>query len=461
MSSDLREPSVALRPTNMAGITLRVEYVTPSLLKPAPAELRRRTRQHVARVARSMAEFGCLVPIIVDREMQIVAGHTRWEAAKSLELSSVPVIRVEHLTEGQLRLFAIADNKLPEGVEWHVDALRLEFEEIELLAPELELSSSGFAIAEIDTLYGRHRTNELSEDDEPLPDPDVEPVSRLGDIWQLGRHRIGCGDARDTDLITKIVSGRPVRVLLSDPPWNLKIEGVVSGNGRKKHTDFVMAAGEMTKPAFTAFLFDFLEASKPHLVDGALLYVYMDWRNYDALIAAAVNAGLEQKNMLVWCKDNAGLGSMYRSQHELIGFFKNGTASHTNNINLGRHGRNRANCLFYPGVNSFGKGRDAQLHSHPTSKPVAMLADILLDSSAPGEMVLDPFGGSGSTLIAAEKVDRVACLVELDPKYADVIIRRFERLAGVAAVHVESGRTFAELQAERCTDAVEVEADHD
>jgi len=449
MADHSSEPTGSLRPTNKAGVSLQVEYLTPSQLKPTPRQLRRRTRQHVQRIARSMSDFGCLVPIIVDADLSIVAGHGRWEAAKLLELTSVPVIRVEHLTEAQLRLFAIADNKLPEGVEWDNDALRIELGEIELVAPELDLSSSGFAIAEIDTMYGRHRVSELGDDDKQVEPLEGEPISRLGDRWQLGRHTLGCGDARDEVLLADLLAGRRVRALVSDPPWNLKIEGVVSGNGKKKHADFVMAAGEMTKPAFTAFLANFLDAAKPHLVDGALLYVYMDWRNYDALVAAAVTVGLEQKNLLVWCKDNAGMGSMYRSQHELIGFFKHGSAPHTNNINLGRHGRNRANVLFYPGVNSFGKGREAALASHPTCKPIGMLADLLLDCSAPGEVVLDQFGGSGSTLIAAERVDRVACLIELDPKYVDVIVRRFEKVTGTAAVHVQSGLTFAQVEADR------------
>ncbi|WP_156677941.1 site-specific DNA-methyltransferase [Sphingomonas profundi] len=442
------------RASNVAGVAIHVENVPPASLTPPAREVRRRTRQHVQRIARSLSEFGFLVPLIVDGQMRIVAGHSRWEAAKLLGLSSVPVIRVEHLTEGQLRLFAIADNKLPEGVEWDQDQLRIEFGEIELVAPELELSSSGFAIAEIDTMYGRHRTTQLSEhDDEPEP-PAEDSVNRLGDVWRLGRHAFACGDARDSALIGRLLNGASVRTLLSDPPWNLKIEGVVSGNGRVKHADFVMAAGEMTKPAFTAFLGDFLGAAKPHLSPGALAYVYMDWRNYDALVAAAVASGFEQKNMLVWCKDNAGMGSMYRSQHELVGLFKADDAPHTNNINLGRHGRNRANCLFYPGVNSFGKGRDRQLKAHPTCKPVSMLADLILDSSAPGEIILDPFGGSGSTLIAAEKVDRTACLIELDPGYADGIVRRFERVVGTPALHVETGLSFAELAHHRATEAL-------
>jgi DNA modification methylase len=426
-----------------------VDYVSPALLKPPSRRVRRRTRAQVKRIARSMNDFGCLVPIIVDALMRIVSGVGRWEAATLLGLTSIPIIRVEHLTEGQLRLFAIADNKLPEGVQWVKDELRIELAEIELLEPELDLTSSGLAMAEIDQIYGQHRTSELDEYDEPPELESGDPVNREGDAWDLGRHAFACGDARDAALISRLVKGRQVRIVLSDPPWNLKIKGVVSGNGRVKHDDFIMAAGELSKPEFVAFLTEFISASQPHLVDGALLYIFMDWRNLDALTAAATACNLVQKNLLVWCKDNAALGSLYRSQHELIGLYKHGEASHINNIQLGRHGRNRSNVIFYSGVNTFSKGRQKALETHPTCKPVRMLADIILDTSERGDLILDPFGGSGSTLIAAEKTDRTACLVELDPTYADAIIRRYEKVTGQEAAHRETGKTFAELAAER------------
>jgi DNA modification methylase len=383
--------------------------------------------------------------------MRIVAGVSRWEAALLLELSTIPVIRVEHLTEGQLRLFAIADNKLPEGVEWIDDELRIELAEIELLEPELDLTSSGLVIAEIDGLYGRHRTRELADfDDLPELEPG-EPVNQIADVWNLGRHVFGCGDARDPAFLSRILGGRKVRILLSDPPWNLKIEGVVSGNGRVKHDDFVMAAGEMSKATFITFLTEFIQTAKAHLVEGALAYIFMDWRNLDALTAAANACDLAQKNLLIWCKENASLGSLYRSRHELIGLYKHGDAPHINNIKLGKHGRNRSNVLFYPGVNSFSKGRGKALETHPTCKPISLLADLILDTSAPGDLILDPFGGSGSTLIAAEKTERTACLIELDPIYADGIIRRFEKLTGQSAIHADSGKTFSEVAADRRT----------
>lgn len=438
--------------SNVAGAQIRVDHVSPELLKAPERRLRIRSRVKLAAIARSISEFGFLIPIVVDPQLKIIAGIGRWEAARELKLTSVPIIRVEHLTDAQLRLFAIADNKLPEGVAWDHGELLLEIQEIELIAPELELTSSGLEIAEIDTLYGRARTTELADFDEPAPVEEGPAINRSGDLWQLGRHVLACGDARDAALIKAMVGDRQARLLLSDPPWNLKIEGVVSGNGRVKHADFEMAAGEMTRDEFQHFLAEFLTASLPQLMDGALAYLFMDWRNLDTLCAAANHTRLEQKNLLVWCKDSPGMGSLYRSQHELIGLFKHGTAAHLNNIQLGRHGRNRSNVLFYPGMNGFGKGRSKALQTHPTCKPVSLLADIMLDASAPGDLILDPFGGSGSTLIAGEKVDRDACLVELHPPFADAIVRRFEALTHEEAVHLETGQTFAELAAERISD---------
>jgi DNA modification methylase len=415
MNAKHLESTSLTRGSNVAGVQVRVDYVSPTLLKPPSRQVRRRTGNQVKRIARSMNDFGCLVPIIVDAQMRIVSGVGRWEAAILLKLTSIPIIRVEHLTEGQLRLFAIADNKLPEGVQWVEDELRIELAEIELLEPELDLTSSGFAIAEIDTMYGYSRTAELSEYDEPVEVEEGEPVIQVGDRWKLGRHDLGCGDARDRELLRQLLGEREARIMLCDPPWNLKIKGVVSGQGKIKHDDFVMAAGEMSRPTFVAFLTHFIQAAQSHLIDGALMYIFMDWRNLDALHAAATGSGLVQKNLLVWCKSAPSLGSLYRSQHELIGLYKHGDAPHINNIQLGRHGRNRSNVLFCPGVNTFGKGRQKALETHPTCKPISLLADIILDTTEPGDLVLDPFGGSGSTRISAEKTGRAACLIELDP----------------------------------------------
>lgn len=437
------------RGSNVAGAQVAVEYVAPGQLVEAARQLRKHTRAHVRQIARSIAEFGFLVPILVDAQMRIVAGDGRWLAATELGLGSIPVIRVEHLTEGQQRLFTIADNKLPEGVKWDCDALLIELNEIELLEPNLDLTTSGLAIAEIDTLRGRQRTGELDDFDLPVAVADGPATCRVGDLWQLGRHVLACGDARDAALVARLLASDRVRMVLSDPPWNLAIPGTVSGGGRKTHDNFVMASGEMSKPEFITFLADFLAAAEPQLTDGALLYLFMDWRNLDALAAAAAARQLEQKNLLIWCKDNAGMGSLYRSQHELVGLYKFGREPHVNNILLGKHGRNRSNLLFYPGVNSFSKGRAKALETHPTCKPIALLADLILDASGQGDLVLDCFGGSGSTLVAAERVGRKACLVELDPRYADAIVKRYEALTGEPARLSEGGRSFADTVIER------------
>ena len=436
------------RLTNFAGIRVQVEYLPTDQLRPADNVTRRHTRVQLRKLAQGIAEHGFIVPVTVYGANIIASGHARWEAAKLAGLSEIPTIRLEHLTDEQARLFAIADNKLTEGGTWDLDALRIEFAAIQVTAPTIELDSSGFTIGERDVLVGRHRVADLADlDDLPEAARDA-PVSRLGDIWVLGRHRVVCGDATDPDVITAVVDGKLVRAVVSDPPFNVKIAGNVSGLGKAKHPEFAMASGEMTKSEFVEFLRRSIATTQPHLIDGALLFLFQDWRHIADLVAAAEACDLDQLNLLIWAKTNAGMGTFYRSAHELIGLFKHGNGKHTNNVELGRYGRNRTNVLNYPGVNTFTKGRAQALALHPTVKPVALLADLILDASGPGEIILDPFGGSGSTLIAAEKTDRTAYLVELSPVYVDVIVKRFQEATGMPAVHAVSGRTFAELRDE-------------
>ena len=441
------------RVSNFAGLKIAVEYVSIARLKQPPHATRRHAKQQIRRIARSIVEHGFVVPITVYADYVIASGAARVAAAGIAGLTDVPVIRIDHLTDEQARLFAIADNKLAEGASWDLDALRIEFGEITLAAPEIDLDSSGFSIGERDVLVGRHRTDELADlDDAPEVGENAPPVSRLGDVWRLGRHRLVCGDARDATVLASAVGGQPVRTVLSDLPYNVKIAGNVSGLGETKHGEFVMASGEMTKGQFGDFLVGAIGATQPHMVDGGLAYLFMDWRHIDDLICAAARCDLAYLNLLVWAKTNAGMGSHYRSAHELIGLFKHGEGKHTNTVQLGQHGRNRTNVLHYPGVNTFAKGREAALKLHPTVKPVALIADLILDSSAPGELILDPFGGSGSTLIAAEKTDRTAALVEISPAYVDVTIRRFEMATGEAAILDRDERTFAEIAAIRTAD---------
>lgn len=432
-----------------ASLRLQIEYVPIDSLRPGENVTRDHSRQQLRRIARSIKDFGFLVPVVVYGDNILATGLARIAAAKLAGLTEVPVVRRHGLSDEQMRLFAIADNKLTEGGSWNFDALRAEFASISVLAPKLDQNMSGFAIAERDIIWGRDRAARLADDDE-IPSPDSRPpVSRLGDCFRLNRHLLLCGDATDAATMKNLLGTSPVRTVASDLPYNVKIGGNVSGLGRKKHEEFAMASGEMSKQEFIDFLINSLSAFQPFLTDGALLYLFMDWRHLHELISASEALQLSFLNLLVWAKTNAGMGSLYRSAHELIGLFKHGSAAHTNNIELGRHGRNRTNVLHYPGVNTFSKGRSKALESHPTVKPTALMADLILDSSGPDEIVLDPFGGSGTTLIAAEKVDRVARLVEINPAYVDVTIRRFEALTGESATLVSTGQTFAELEQKR------------
>jgi len=440
--------SIALS-SNFAGLQLAIEYVAIGSLTAGPRQTRRHTRRQIKQIARSLVEHGFLVPIIIDALNVIVSGNARVEAARLAGLELVPVIRVEHLSPEQLRLYAIADNKLVEGASWDMDALRAEFADISLVAPQLDQDSSGFFIAERDIIIGRHEADRLADLDDPPPPDEESPIARPGDIFICGEHRVGCGNATDPAFVASVVGEQAVRTVASDVPYNVEIAGHVSGLGKNQHAEFAMASGEMNDAEFVSFLVLAIAAVRAHLVDGALLYLFMDWRHIAQLLAAAEQSELGYLNLLVWAKTNAGMGSFYRSAHELIGVFKSGKAPHRNNVELGRHGRYRTNVLHYPGVNTFSKGRNKSLQLHPTVKPVALMADLILDSSAPGEVILDPFGGSGTTLIAAEKTDRKACLVEIDPGYVDVIVRRFEAATGQSAILLETGQTLDELQSER------------
>jgi hypothetical protein len=234
-----------------------------------------------------------------------------------------------------------------------------------------------------------------------------------------------------------------------DPPYNVPINGHVSGLGKVKHRDFAMASGEMSEARYVGFLGTCFGYLIGHSVNGSIHFICMDWRHSFELLSAARPIYSELKNLCVWNKDNGGMGSLYRSKHELVFVFKNGSATHINNVELGRHGRNRTNVWDYAGVNSLRDGRLEELAMHPTVKPVALVADAILDCSKRGGIVLDCFGGSGTTLIAAEKTGRRGYLMELDAAYVDVAIRRFQKLTGKQATHGETQRTFADLERDR------------
>jgi DNA modification methylase len=384
---------------------------------------------------------------VIDSDGQILAGHGRHAAARQLGMSEVPTIQVEHLTPAQRRAYILADNKLAELAGWDRDLLRIQIEELDNL--EFDLGLTGFSIPEIEAIL--EPAVAPSDDDvpEPLPGP---PVSRPGDLWQLGPHKLYCGSALEVGSYEALMGSERAAVVFTDPPYNVKVKGHVSGNGKARHREFAMASGEMSKEAFTGFL----RTTFRHLIafseEGSIHFQCIDWRHMGEMLAAGEDLYGALLNLVVWNKVNGGMGSLYRSKHELVFVYKNGKAPHRNNVELGRHGRNRTNVWDLAGQTSFHGNRDKDLAAHPTVKPVALVADALRDVSVRGDLVLDPFCGSGTTILAAERTRRQARAIELDPIYVDVAIARFEGRTGTKARLAATSQSFSEVAAARAAE---------
>jgi len=428
---------------------LEIRYQAIDNLRPNPKNPRTHTRKQIDQLAASISTFGWTVPILIDAADRIVAGHGRLEAAKRLELKNVPTICLEQLSEHQLRAYALADNRIAELAGWDDALLRLELSELSTLEIDFDLTITGFEMAEIDVRIQANHDATEPEDAVAELHPDTLPVSVSGDLWEIGDHLVLCGDALDETSYQQLMGEDQAKMVFTDPPYNVPMQGHASGMGRTTHREFPMACGEMTVPQFTGFLMTMFEHLCKWSTEGSIHFVCMDWRHQLELLTAARRPYGSPINLCVWAKTNGGMGSLYRSQHELVHVFKNGSAPHINNVELGRHGRYRTNVWTYPGVNTFKADRNAELAMHPTVKPVQMVADALLDCSNRNGVVLDCFGGSGTTLMAAENTGRRARLIELDPLYVDVTLRRYQALTDTEAVHVKSGLTFTELEAQR------------
>jgi len=428
-------------------IELSVTYVPLESLGVYPRNARTHSKHQIRQIAKSIQEFGFTNPIIVDGQNTIMAGHGRLRAAQLLNLDRVPTIRLETLTDDQIRAYVLADNKLAENAGWDKAILAIELQHLMTIEESIDITITGFEIPEIDLIL--QDGTRKDPDDTPEPVATGSAITKVGDLWLLGKHRVLCGNSLDDASFSYLTNDRQAQMVFVDPPYNVAIDGNVSGNGAVKHREFAMATGEMSADEFTNFLTDSLSLLARHSVPGSVHFVCMDWRHQRELLTSGGKIYDDLLNLCVWVKDNGGMGSLYRSQHELIFVFRNGKASHRNNIQLGRYGRNRTNVWKYPGVNTFSKSGDEGnlLALHPTVKPVALVADAILDCSARDEIILDSFLGSGSTLIAAERTGRVCYGLELDPLYVDVAIRRWQRHTGDQAVHAISGRTFEELAA--------------
>jgi len=409
---------------------LAVEYLPLARLRPWQANARTHSRKQVRQIADSIARFGFTNPVLIDREDTILAGHGRVAAARELGMDQVPCVRIETMSPAEKRAYVIADNKLALNAGWDEELLAAELGALHGLELGFDLSITGFSIAEIDGLIeGLEPQEPDNPEDDRLPAEDGPPRCRRGDLWELGPHRLVCGDALDPQVVATLMAGEQARMVFTDPPYNVPIQGHVGGSGAIRHREFAMASGEMTQAQFTAFLRTAFQNLVAHSTDGSIHFVCMDWRHLAEMLAASAGVYAELKNLIVWVKDNGGMGTFYRSRHELVFAFKNGTAPHVNSFELGQHGRYRTNVWQYRGVNTLGGARMEELALHPTVKPVQMIADAIKDVSARGAIVLDLFGGSGSTLIAAHRTGRRARLCEYDPVYCDRIIRRWEAFA--------------------------------
>jgi DNA modification methylase len=419
-------------------VSLPIETVLPY-----SRQVRRHDRRKIAKLKKLISHFGQVAPIIIDANLVIIDGHAVWQAMRELGSGDIATITVAGRSGPEIKALRLALNRLTVEAAWDNAELRAEFEELISLSFDLDLTA--FDTAEIDHVLDLDLPQaNVVEDEEQIPAVQEQAVSKLGDIWICGDHRLGCGNAHDGDFVARVRGGVTANTCFIDPPYNVPIAGFVSGKGHNQHREFVQGTGEMSPDEFTAFLANALKVLQASTSPHALIYACMDWRHIYELTSAGRQCDLPLYNVCVWAKTNAGMGSLYRNQHELICVFKAGAETPTNNVELGRHGRNRSNLWTYRGFNSFGSDRDKLLAAHPTVKPIAMIADALRDVTKRGGTVLDTFMGSGSTLIAAEETGRCCFGTELDPLYVDVAVRRWQLNTRRDAVHAATGELFCD-----------------
>ena len=416
----MNQPVAGALPTR----SLTVVYRPIGDLKPDPRNARAHPKRQIEQLCASIWEFGFTNPVLVDEQSMLIAGHGRLRAAREMGLAEVPTIELVGLSEVQKKTLRLADNKIALNAGWDVEILRLELGEIATMDVDFDLALTGFASGEIDVVLKAAN----DPDEEVIPAVPAEPKTKLGDVWILGDHRIGCGDGRDVEFLRRLVGPGAIDAAFLDPPYNVKINGHANAKGR--HREFAMASGEMSEAAFRQFLGETLGAAAAASRPGAVHFVCMDWRHMDDVSSVGGEVYGDLLNICVWNKSNAGMGSLYRSKHEMVFVYRVGDAPHANMVELGRHGRNRTNVWDYPSVNSMAGSRREDLALHPTVKPVAMVSDAYQDVTRRGDIVFDMFLGSGTSLIAAERCGRRFRGCDIDPAFVDVAIERWVQMTG-------------------------------
>lgn len=422
----------------------------PKSLRPYDGNARTHSKRQIRQIANSIKKFGFTNPVLVSDDGQIIAGHGRVAAAILMELGEIPTLGLSHLNEADRRAYVLADNKLALNAGWDQELLAFELQC--LIDLDFDIDITGFSVAETDLIIDSaqaSRTVALVQQDDVTPALPARPVTERGDVWYLGRHRLVCGDARENASYAAVLEGRKADLIFTDPPYNVPIEGHVCGSGSVHHADFAFASGEMSTVEFSTFLAIAFCIAANAMRSGGIAFVFMDWRHIREVVTAGDLAFDELKNLVIWNKQNAGMGTFYRSKHELVFVYKVGTAPHTNNFGLGDTGRYRTNVWDYAGISSMSATRGEELAMHPTVKPTRLVIDAIEDCSRRGEIVLDCFAGSGTTLIAAERCGRLACLIEYDPGYCDTIVQRYERATGKLATLGANGLTFEAVSEQR------------
>jgi DNA modification methylase len=454
MANSAKEVKAALRSrrnltTNAGLIEIQIQYRAVGDLALDPRNPRQHSQRQVDQIADSIREFGFIMPVVVDDAGQVVIGHARVLAAKKLDMPQIPVVEIKHLSKAQLKALRITDNRLAQHAHWDERLLGESFLELKELDVDFDLSITGFSLPEIDLTPQNLNDTNTGETDEEVDAATGVSVCRAGDVWELGGHRLYCGDATSEVAFDMLMKEETADVVFVDPPYNVRVDGHVSGKGKVRHREFAQASGELNRDEFIQFLAKTCGLLAKHSKDGAIHFVCMDWRHADELIAAGRAVYSELKNIAVWVKSNPGMGSLYRSQHELVFVFKSGMGRHTNNVELGKHGRSRSNVWSYDSAAVQARKGNNLLALHPTAKPVQLVMDALLDCSRRGKIVLDSFLGSGTTLLAAERTGRICRGIELDPLYIDTAIRRWQNLTGRDAIRSSDNKLFRQIEAEK------------
>jgi DNA modification methylase len=439
----------ALSPLGPNQLELKTLLRDPSELKDMPGNPRRYPARQLAALTRFLGRFGFLRPILINEDDEVLVGAAEWKAALSCGMGPIPTIRLDQMSKADQRAYRLLEARLPELGEWDRDLLRIELEFLSDVDPGVV--DIGWSTAEFDVVMLDPDTPQVDPADAVNePEQGAVAVSRPGDLWICGTHRVLCGNALMREDYARLLGDERADQIFTDPPYNVPNAGYVTG--RSGVREFAMAHGEMSQAEFTAFLQSAFACMFEFSAPGATLMTCMDWRHLREILDAGHAVFDRLANLCVWAKSSPGMGSLYRSQHECVLIWQRDKAPGTNNVELGRHGRNRSNLWSYPGAAGFGRDRDADLARHPTPKPVAMVADAIMDCSRRGGIVLDPFGGSGTTMIAAAKTKRRGYLIEYDPLYVDTIVRRWQDFSGKKAQHADTGLSFHEMVAVRTTD---------